>query len=104
MKKVLKLLKIIGKLILLFLLSSVIVVGIFRFVPIPITPYQILNAISGDGLTKSWASYDEVSPNFYRAVIAAEDARFYSHSGIDWRAVKDAQRHNELYPKKRRRG
>lgn len=104
MKKMLKLLKLIGKLILLFLLSSVIVVGIFRFVPIPITPYQILNAISGDGLTKSWASYDEVSPNFYRAVIAAEDARFYSHSGIDWRAVKDAQRHNELYPKKRRRG
>lgn len=104
MKKVLKLLKFIGKLILIFLLTSVVMVALFRFVPIPITFYQITNAISGDGLTKDWTSYDEVSPFFYRAVIAAEDARFYSHSGVDWKAVEDAKKHNARYPKKRRRG
>lgn len=104
MKKVLKFFKLIGKMILLFLVSSVVMVIVFRFVPIPITPYQIINLVSGEGLSKDWASFDDVSPYFYRAVIAAEDARFYSHNGIDWRAVKDAQRHNELYPKKRRRG
>lgn len=104
MKKVLKFFKLIGKMILLFLVSSVVMVIVFRFVPIPITPYQIINLVSGEGLSKDWVSFDEVSPYFYRAVIAAEDARFYSHHGIDWRAVKDAQRHNELYPKKRRRG
>lgn len=104
MKIVRKFLKIIGKLFLLFIATTLIAVIVFKYVPIPITPYQIINFVSGDGLTKDWVSYDEVSPYFYRAVIAAEDARFYSHHGIDWRAVKAARRHNELYPKKRKRG
>ncbi len=33
---------------------------------------------------------DVISPNLQRAVIVAEDARFYTHGGIDWRAVQDA--------------
>ena len=104
MKIIKKLIIFLFKFVLIFLVSTVLVVAVYKVVPVPITPYQILNLIKGDGLTKSWASYDEVSPNFYRAVIAAEDARYYTHNGIDWRAVKEAQKHNERYPKKRRRG
>jgi monofunctional biosynthetic peptidoglycan transglycosylase len=30
----------------------------------------------------------QISPDFQRAVIAAEDARFYQHHGFDWQAIE----------------
>ncbi len=32
-------------------------------------------------------SYDQISPNLVKALIATEDIRFYEHSGIDYRAM-----------------
>jgi monofunctional biosynthetic peptidoglycan transglycosylase len=32
----------------------------------------------------------QISPDFQHAVIAAEDARFYQHHGLDWRAMQIA--------------
>ena len=37
-----------------------------------------------------WVSYERISPNLLRAVVIGEDPRFYSHSGIDWQAVRRA--------------
>jgi monofunctional glycosyltransferase len=31
-----------------------------------------------------------ISPRLARAVVVAEDARFWSHDGVDWEAVRDA--------------
>lgn len=31
-----------------------------------------------------------ISPSLARAVIVAEDARFYEHQGVDWEAVREA--------------
>ncbi len=31
-----------------------------------------------------------ISPRLARAVVIAEDARFWSHDGVDWEAVRDA--------------
>ena len=31
-----------------------------------------------------------ISPSLARAVVAAEDARFYEHAGVDWASVRDA--------------
>ena len=31
-----------------------------------------------------------ISPRLARAVVAAEDARFYEHAGVDWQAVRGA--------------
>jgi monofunctional biosynthetic peptidoglycan transglycosylase len=31
-----------------------------------------------------------IAPSLRRAVVVAEDARFWSHDGVDWRAVQDA--------------
>lgn len=36
---------------------------------------------------RSNSSYEELSPNLVKALIATEDARFYEHSGIDLRAL-----------------
>ena len=38
----------------------------------------------------AWTTLDELSPALIRAVIRAEDRRFYRHSGVDWRAVAAA--------------
>ena len=34
-----------------------------------------------------FTTYNEISPNVINALIATEDARFYSHSGIDGQAL-----------------
>ena len=52
----------------------------------------------GGGLKHLWVDYGAISPNLKRAVIAAEDARFIEHEGVDWEAVQKALEDN------RRRG
>jgi len=92
------------KLFLAFVIGSFLSVLALKFIPAIITPYQTYNLIAGDGLTKEWVGYEDISPNFFKAVIASEDARYYEHNGVDWEAVEAAKRHNEKHPNKRRRG
>jgi monofunctional glycosyltransferase len=46
-------------------------------------------------LRHQWVSYQRISPNLKRAVIAAEDARFLDHEGFDWEAIQQAMAKNE---------
>ena len=64
-------------------------VGIFKFVPVPLTPLMVIRAVQGEGLTKKWVPLSEMTPHLARAVIAAEDNRFCEHGGVDWSAVQD---------------
>lgn len=41
-------------------------------------------------LKHTWISYEKISPNIKKAVIAAEDAKFLSHDGFDWDAIQTA--------------
>jgi monofunctional biosynthetic peptidoglycan transglycosylase len=41
-------------------------------------------------LDRRWVPLHRTSPNLRRAVIAAEDARFYQHQGFDADAIRDA--------------
>lgn len=89
---------------------SVVLVAVYAVLPVPITPTMVLRVIEGAsegrsvGIDKDWVSYDEISPNFFRAVISAEDARFMRHKGIDWRAVEAAKKYNERKKGKKLRG
>ncbi|HSE58508.1 MAG TPA: monofunctional biosynthetic peptidoglycan transglycosylase [Nitrospiraceae bacterium] len=38
----------------------------------------------------TWVPLSRVSPHLQRAVIAAEDAQFFSHEGFDWEGVREA--------------
>jgi penicillin-binding protein 1A len=49
-------------------------------------------------LRHQWVDYDRISDHLKRAVIAAEDARFVEHEGVDWEAIQKA------YEANRRRG
>lgn len=88
----------------IFVISSITIVFINKFINPIISFHMIERAIEGNGLDVRWRDYEEISPNFFRAVIAAEDARFFTHKGVDWRAVKDAQRYNKAKKGKKKRG
>jgi monofunctional biosynthetic peptidoglycan transglycosylase len=40
-------------------------------------------------IRQEWLPLEEISSNLPRAVLAAEDDRFYQHQGIDWRALAE---------------
>jgi monofunctional glycosyltransferase len=41
-----------------------------------------------------WVSLDRVSPRLVEAVLAAEDANFFGHEGLDWEAIRLAAEHD----------
>lgn len=45
-------------------------------------------------LRQQWVPYEQISNHLKRAVIAAEDARFLEHEGVDWDAVQKAYEEN----------
>lgn len=52
---------------------------------------------AGDGSLASWTPLTEIDPDLPRAFVAVEDRRFYSHHGIDPRAIGRALRDNLLH-------
>ena len=48
----------------------------------------------GAGLAHAWVDYRAISPHLKRAVVAAEDARFIEHEGVDWDAIQKALEDN----------
>jgi len=45
-------------------------------------------------LKQQWIAYGRISGNLKRAVVAAEDARFIEHEGVDWEALEKAYEQN----------
>lgn len=75
-----------------FVLISVLLVGIFRFVPVPVTATMLMDE---NGATRDWTSLAAIDRNMVSAVIAAEDSKFCSHDGFDREAIEDAYRENQ---------
>ncbi len=107
LKKILKwILKIIAGAVIL----SVLWVVFLKFIPPPFGMAMFFRTVEYalDGefirMEKDWADYDEISHNFFRAVIASEDARFLQHSGIDWKAVDRAKKYNERNKGRKKQG
>ncbi|HEX7090047.1 MAG TPA: transglycosylase domain-containing protein [Longimicrobiales bacterium] len=58
--------------------------------------YRIRERVErGDTLVirQEWVPLDRISRNLRRAVLVAEDARFYEHRGIDWVALREELRY-----------
>lgn len=45
-------------------------------------------------LRHQWVTYDRISPNLKRALIASEDAKFLDHEGFDWEGIQTAWEKN----------
>ena len=90
----------IKKVTLYFFAISILLVIVFKFVPVPFTPLMLTRAIeqkiAGKEMTCShdWVSLDEISPNLQKAVIASEDGTFMQHHGFDFTAMQKAFKYN----------
>jgi monofunctional glycosyltransferase len=56
---------------------------LYGLVPPPITPLMVIRLFEGEGLDRQWRPRSAIAPDLFRAVIAAEDARFCEHFGFD---------------------
>ncbi len=79
-------------------------VAIYRFVPPPVTPLMLIRLGQGKGLDYRWRPLSRISPALVQAAVAAEDARFCTHHGFDFEAMRKAWAHNERRPGRVRGG
>jgi monofunctional biosynthetic peptidoglycan transglycosylase len=77
-----------------FVLLSILATLVYRFVPPPITWTMIGDIVGGHGVTKTWVPLSAIDADMPRAAIAAEDARFCSHNGFDYKAIAGAVARN----------
>lgn len=82
------------KLILAFLILSVLWVLAYRFMNPPITFTMAGDLIAGRGATRDWMPIGEIDRDMVRAAIAAEDGKFCSHHGFDVQAIENAMKRN----------
>ena len=83
------------KALLIFVVATVLWVGLYRFVPPPITVTMLGDLIGGRGVTKNWMPLSRIDPAMARAAIAGEDQHFCTHHGFDFRAIASAAYRNE---------
>lgn len=78
-----------------FIAVTVLWVLVLKWVPVVVTPLMISRSIeyrSDDSFRthKKWRSYEKISPEMAKAVIASEDNLFAEHNGFDWKEMKKA--------------
>jgi monofunctional biosynthetic peptidoglycan transglycosylase len=82
--------------------APVLLLLVFRFLPVPGTPEMLVSLIQGKGARHQWV--DDISPRLGRAVIAAEDQNFCRHHGFDFAAIDKALREHKRHPNRPMRG
>lgn len=93
--------------VLFFVVSSLGFVLLYRFVPVPLTPLMVLRSLEGliegrsVGMSKNWVPLEEISPSVQRAVLKAEDYRFFEHNGFDYEAIQKAMKFNQSHKRKK---
>jgi monofunctional biosynthetic peptidoglycan transglycosylase len=82
------------KLILAFLIISVLWVLAYRFVHPPITATMIGDIVAGRGANRDWMPITRIDRDMVRAAISAEDGKFCVHHGFDVQAIESAMKRN----------
>lgn len=100
MKLIKRFFKFIFKILFWFVVVSVVVVLIFKWVPVPITPLMVIrNAELSDNQEKGWEHdwipIEDISTNLQLAVICSEDQNFVKHNGFDIKAIEKAYENNK---------
>jgi monofunctional biosynthetic peptidoglycan transglycosylase len=83
-----------------FVALTFVPVLVYRVIDPPTTPLMWIrwvesgNEESHPRFIRRWTPLKDVSPHLIRAVITAEDQKFFTHHGFDWVAVESAWEHN----------
>jgi len=88
--------KILFDLFLAFLVLTVVPVLIYSATDPATTPLLWIRWAENDKsdrytrVIKSWVPAERISPHLIKAVVAAEDQKFFQHHGFDWQAIESA--------------
>lgn len=55
----------------------------------PVSTLMAWRWVTGAPVARQWVDFSAISPFLPRAVVAAEDAKFCNHHGIDWGALRE---------------
>jgi len=55
----------------------------------PVSTLMLWRQLTGATMSRSWIDFGAMSPTLPRSVVAAEDAKFCIHHGIDWDALRE---------------
>ncbi|PSG90345.1 monofunctional biosynthetic peptidoglycan transglycosylase [Aurantibacter aestuarii] len=82
-----------------FIVISVGLVTLYKFVPVYYTPLMAIRYFEDDSKTKSvkheWVTSEEISDHLKKAVICSEDQKFLKHNGFDMVAIEKAYENNQ---------
>jgi monofunctional biosynthetic peptidoglycan transglycosylase len=95
-----RVLRILLRIVIIFLIVTVGLVLLYRWVPVPLTPLMIIRCVEqkADGqslvLKHDWVPLEEISPKLQLAVVCSEDQNYLNHYGFDFAAIEKAMEHN----------
>ena len=78
-----------------FFIWSFFLVIAYEVLPPLATPLMLLRLLDGSGIHKTWAPLSEISPKLVLATMAAEDQKFCTHDGFDWKAIREDWERNQ---------
>ncbi|QXP60550.1 monofunctional biosynthetic peptidoglycan transglycosylase [Olleya sp. HaHaR_3_96] len=87
-----------AKIMLWFVIVTVALVVVYKWVPVPITPLMVIRYFEKDSskiLKHDWEPVENISKNLQLAVICSEDQRFLKHNGFDLKAIEKAYEDNK---------
>lgn len=79
-----------------FLVATILPVWLYSVVNPPTTPLMWIRWMESDSgkqyslFVRDWRELKNISPRLVRAVISAEDQKFFTHNGFDWEAAVNA--------------
>ena len=88
-----------------FVVLSLTLVMLYKWVPVKWTPLMLKRTIENVGNKdyrnkQVWTDIEEISPKMIQAVLASEDGRFLEHHGFDFKELKKMKRDHDYYGKK----
>lgn len=96
-----KLFLFIFKLFLWFFIFSTLLVLLYKWVPVPLTPLMVIRSIQQKQESKDivwkhdWIPIEDMPESLQLAVVCSEDQNFLSHKGFDMKAIEKAIEHNK---------
>ena len=84
------------KILLGLFLFSILIVVIYKWVPVPFTPLMAIRYFENpeEKIEHDWVPIDDISRHLQLAVITSEDQNFVRHKGFDFEAIQKAMEDN----------
>ncbi|MDR5591308.1 monofunctional biosynthetic peptidoglycan transglycosylase [Christiangramia sp. SM2212] len=91
-----KFFRFIFKLLLGLFLFSILIVVVYKWVPVPFTPLMAIRYFenSEEPVEHEWVPIENISRHLQLAVISSEDQNFTKHSGFDFESIQKAMEDN----------